>query len=66
MSTHAAHYGFSFNTLRGVLHLPRVPTSRATPKPVPSAARLSWMARLANWAERQPMHHRMGSYMRMR
>ena len=66
MSTHAAHYGFSFHTLRTALHLPQFPARQASPRPMPSALGANWMERLAVWAERQPMHHRMGSYMRMR
>lgn len=59
MTTHTAHYGFSFSSLSGVLHLPRWP-QRATR---PAERGLGWLERLALWAERQPVHHRLGSYM---
>lgn len=26
----------------------------------------AWLERLAAWAERQPVHHRLGSYQRLR
>jgi hypothetical protein len=29
--------------------------------PMPAAA--GWLERLAGWAERQPQHHRLGSYL---
>lgn len=29
-------------------------------------AAASWLDRLAAWAERQPVHHRLGSYQRLR
>lgn len=66
MSTHIAHFGFGFNTLRAVLHLPQRPATLASPYPVKSAAGPGWVERLAIWAERQPMHHRIGSYMQLR
>lgn len=65
MSMHIAHFGFSFETLRAALHLSPRPVSLASPRPMTSVARAGWMERLAIWADRQPMHHRMGSYLRM-
>ncbi len=62
MNAHTSHFGLSFSALRGALHLPQVAALRAPPRPVPSSARPGWMARLAAWSERQPMHHRLGSY----
>jgi len=66
MNTHTAHYGFTLNTLRAALHLPQHPVRVASPLPVGSLVPTDWMERLAIWAERQPMHHRMGSYQRLR
>jgi|GEM_PF-2069282 len=36
------------------------------PAPAGAAASrfTSWLERLARWAERQPQHHRLGSYLR--
>lgn len=58
-TTHTAVQGISF------------PRPQATRRPAVStraAARIAsparWMERLAAWAERQPLHHRMGSYQR--
>jgi hypothetical protein len=31
--------------------------------PAGAVTALGWLERLAAWAERQPVHHRMGSYM---
>jgi hypothetical protein len=65
MSVHTAHFGFNVDALRGVLHLPGRPPWGATPV-APSTraaqARPQGLERLAVWAERQPMHHRLGSY----
>ena len=66
MSTHIAHFGFSLDTLRAALHLPRRPEALASSAPAKSQAAAGWVERLAIWAERQPMHHRMGSYMQLR
>jgi hypothetical protein len=60
MTTHSADYGF--HALRAAPHLPRPLVSTATPAPTSQAAPIDWLERLAIWAERQPMHHRMGSY----
>ena len=62
MNAHTTHIGLSFSALRGALNLPQIPVPRALPEPAASLARPSWLARLATWAERQPMHHRLGSY----
>ena len=61
MSIHTAHPAFGFGALRQALHRPQ----RAAPA-APATAPLAqgWLERLATWAERQPMHHRMGSYTR--
>lgn len=49
-------------------HLPRFARRPATPVPAPTTAapRAGWMARLAAWAERQPLHHHAGSWERFR
>jgi hypothetical protein len=62
MNAHTTHFGLSFSALRGALNLPQIPAPRALAEPAASLARPSWLARLATWAERQPMHHRLGSY----
>lgn len=61
MNTRLAHLGFGFNTPRA--------TSRALLRPVPltpSAASFpvapGVLERLAAWSERQPSHHRLGSW----
>lgn len=65
MNSHAIHHGLSFDALRAALHLPHQ-------LPLPAMQRAEffappgWMERLAVWAERQPEHHRMGSYSRLR
>lgn len=64
MSTLTAHHGFGRGPLRALLHVPRfAPTPTA---PAPSTRTTSWLQRLADWAERQPMHHRLGSYTALR
>jgi len=64
MSTHTIHHGFSFNQLLGAVHGPRGAPARSvsTTQP-PVLDRTDWLTRLANWAERQPVHHRLGSYL---
>lgn len=59
MTTHTSPHGLSF------------PLPRIAPQPAQqarsatsTAPRASMMERLAAWAERQPVHHRMGSYQR--
>jgi hypothetical protein len=66
MSTHIAHFGFSLDTLRAALRLPRRAAPSASSAPAQSVAAAGWVERLAVWAERQPMHHRMGGYMLLR
>ena len=59
MNTRTVLHGFSFE-------LPR-PASRPMPDArgaVKTAVPADWMERLASWAERQPAHHRMGSWQR--
>ncbi|MBI3156347.1 MAG: hypothetical protein HYZ20_13190 [Burkholderiales bacterium] len=44
--------------------MPRMPTRAAQPatRTRGAAARASWLERLAEWAERQPTHRRVGSW----
>jgi hypothetical protein len=60
MSTHTAHFGI------GLPRLHRAPTLPQASRPARTAApALPWLARLAAWAERQPQHHRLGSWTRL-
>jgi hypothetical protein len=61
MSAHLAHSGL-------VLPRPARPSAgrQASPARRASPARATsfgWIERLALWAERQPQHHRLGSYL---
>lgn len=56
-------------------HVPACAPARTTPcqvvaRPTPTASipvsSGSWIERLADWAERQPAHRRMGSWVRYR
>jgi hypothetical protein len=65
MNTHTAQFRPGLQAPRFGAPLPR----RATHQPVArprQALPLGWLERLALWAERQPMHHRLGSYNRYR
>jgi hypothetical protein len=65
MNTHTAPFGPGLQALFTSAPLPR----RAAPQPVVVPRQtlpLGWLERLALWAERQPMHHRLGSYNRFR
>ena len=67
MTSHAIHHGLSFDTLRAALHLPQLQLPLpAMQRRAEFFARPGLMERLAAWAERQPEHHRMGSYTRSR
>lgn len=55
MYSHTAPHGIN-------LHIPRSARRPATRTRIPA----SWMERLAAWAERQPQHHRVGSWERFR
>lgn len=61
MNLHFAPHGLNF-------HLPRFASRPAMPVRVASttAPLAGWMARLAAWAERQPLHHHAGSWERFR
>lgn len=61
MNAHTAPHELRLPALSVALHLPR----RATAPPsTADVAKPGWMDRLASWAERQPVHHRLGSYQR--
>lgn len=66
MSSHTTHYGIDFNQLRGALHTPWRRATTTRQRLADGAVSPDWLDRLAVWAERQPMHHRMGSYLRLR
>ena len=65
MTTHIAHRGFGFDAMRAMLQPQpqRAPLAAATAN---ASSQAGWIDRLAIWAERQPMHHRLGSYTRLR
>lgn len=43
--------------------MPRMPARAAQPATrTAAAARASWLERLAEWAERQPAHRRLGAW----
>jgi hypothetical protein len=65
MTTHTADHGFHFKTLRAAFGVAQRPATQGRPR-AETAARTDWMERLAAWAERQPNHHRLGSWMLMR
>jgi hypothetical protein len=58
MSSHTAPFGFDLHSLRTLRHTPQVAHTRAVADAAPTT---TWLERLAGWAERQPLHHRMGS-----
>ncbi|MDX5368574.1 MAG: hypothetical protein LPJ94_03860 [Thauera sp.] len=47
-----------------IINLPRIALAPAFERPAPRSATspVSWMERLAAWADRQPQHHRLGSW----
>lgn len=65
MNTHTASFGSGVQALRTAFHLPLRATARPPVAP-PQVLPLGWLERLALWAERQPMHHRLGSFNRYR
>lgn len=65
MSSQITHPGFGFNA-RGAAPLQVArPALWTEPRPTASAAS-HWLERLAAWAEKQPVHHRLGSYTALR
>ncbi len=61
MTTHIAHHGLRFKPLRAPLNFLRHPAPQVSAA-APTAAAPGWVERLAMWAERQPQHHRLGSW----
>lgn len=61
MNTSTVPHGLSLHIPRSAQRPETLPRVSAT-----SVPRASWMERLAAWAERQPVHHRIGSYQRFR
>ena len=69
MNSHTAAHRLSLTIAHPVAHpVPRTArrAEAAARIPVTVSPRASWMERLAAWAEKQPMHHRIGSYQRFR
>jgi hypothetical protein len=62
MTAHTADFGRRFDAPRAA----RAPAQRARPLDAPTASRPDWLTRLATWAERQPNHHRLGSWTHLR
>lgn len=65
MNTHTAAHGLNLTIAHPVPRTPRRAEAAAR-VPATSLPGASWMERLAAWAEKQPMHHRIGSYQRFR
>jgi hypothetical protein len=65
MNARTADYGLRFPAAQVAqgLRQPSLPRARAA---IETVARPDWIDRLAAWAERQPSHHRLGSWMLMR
>jgi hypothetical protein len=75
MSAHVFHPEFDVRLARGEVSKPsralvrtpvKVPVSRAALIDESSGAAATapgWLDRLARWADRQPPHHRLGSYL---
>jgi hypothetical protein len=61
MTTHTADFGLRFETSPTAAYRPAraMPMDRSASA---AAARPDWLTRLALWAERQPQHHRLGSW----
>ena len=67
MSIHAVHSGFHWNGLRAALHVPQGGMRPVARPGAGAAPHMGWLDRLAAWSERHPpVHHRMGSYTRLR
>jgi len=61
MNTRLAHFGFGFNTPRASSHaLLRPAQTMSSAAAFPAEPGL--LERLAAWYERQPPHHRLGSW----
>jgi hypothetical protein len=60
MSAHAFHPGVH---LPAVVRAPTRSPAALKRSALPRPAAAGWLERLAGWAERQPQHHRLGSYL---
>ncbi len=65
MNSHTTAHGLSLTIAHPVPRTARRAEAAAR-IPVTVSPRASWMERLAAWSEKQPMHHRIGSYQRFR
>ncbi len=75
MSAHVFHPEFDVRLARGEVSKPsrapaRSPARVSAPRAEligessgPAVTASGWLDRLARWAERQPPHHRLGSYL---
>jgi hypothetical protein len=61
MTTHTAHLGFHLDASHAARPMRPLfmPVSQT---PVAQNVRVDWLTRLADWAERQPQHHRLGCW----
>jgi hypothetical protein len=64
MSAHVFGQQFNLTFRRTAESLPGRVSREGLMQPTTTRDASDWLARLAAWAERQPVHHRMGSYMR--
>ena len=62
MSAQVVHHGVRFSSRAVAMPLPQRRPTVAPVRFAGSPTKPTWLERLAAWAERQPMHHRMGSY----
>jgi hypothetical protein len=53
-----------FGAWRAALHRPAWLAPRAQATVAQPAPQAGWLERLALWSDRQPVHHRLGSYTR--
>jgi hypothetical protein len=62
MSAQVAHHSARFSSHAAAMPLPQRGATSFPIRPAGLSTAAIWLERLAAWAERQPMHHRMGSY----
>jgi hypothetical protein len=60
MASHTAPFGSVLPSLRSALHVPQA--ARRPTHAVEAAPATPWLERLAAWAERQPVHRHLGSW----
>lgn len=65
MNTPTAAHGLNLTIAHPVPRSAKRPETLAR-VPATSVPDAGWMERLAAWSEKQPMHHRIGSYQRFR